>query len=135
MKTFLLTLAVLLMIPATSLFAQGTLDNIPDSTRIIAEPEEFVFVEKEPWFDMEELYSHLKYPEGAVQNGAETKVTIRVFINKKGRPTKAQAEKDDDPALAAAAISAIEQTTFTPGIQNAEPVGLWMTIPVTFGAR
>jgi TonB family protein len=131
-KTFLLTLAVMLTIPATALFAQETLNDIPDSTRIFPDPDEFMFVEKEPGFSMEELYSHLEYPEEAILNGAETKVTIHVFINKKGRPTRAQAEKDDDPVLAAAAIRAIQQTTFSPAIQNAEPVGVWMRIPVTF---
>jgi TonB family protein len=129
MKTIPVTLALLLMIPAMSLFAQDTLDSIPDSTRIIADPDQFMFVEKEPGFDMAELFSHMTYPKEV--NGIQTRVTIHVFINKKGRPTKAQADKDDDPALAAAAIRAIQQTSFSPAIQNGEPVGMWITIPIT----
>jgi TonB family protein len=131
MKAFLLTLAVLLTIPATALFAQDTSNGAADSTKILPEPEEFI-VMTEARFDTTELYSHLTYPEEAIQNGAQAKVTIRVLINARGRPTKAQAEKDDDPVLAAAAIRAIQQTTFSPAIQNGEPVAVWMTIPVTF---
>ena len=135
MKTFLLTLAVVLTIPATALFAQGTSKNAADSTEQIPEPDEFIQTEVDPSFDMAELYSRLKYPEEARKNYIQGRVLIQIFISREGKILQTRILQSDNPLLEEAAITAIKQTAFTPAIQFGKPLGVWMVIPITFSLK
>ena len=101
----------------------------------IPEPDEFIPVEVEPTFDEGELYSRLKYPAMASRNNIEGKVQIRVFVDKFGKPQKSIVELSDNKIFEAEARRAIMNTTFRPAIMNGNPVGVWMSIPVTFKLR
>jgi protein TonB len=98
----------------------------------IPEEPEFIAVEKEPQFDLEELHRRVVYPEIARRNGVEGKVTIQVYIDRRGKPVRTKVAQSDNRILEQAAIDAILGTTFTPAIQNGNPIGVWMTIPVDF---
>ncbi len=93
---------------------------------------EFVPVEKEPGFDLGALQRRVKYPPIARDNGIEGQVVVRVLIDKTGRPVKSAVQHSDNKLLEQAAVEAVMNTTFTPAIQNQNPVQLWISIPVTF---
>jgi periplasmic protein TonB len=125
-------LAVVLILSSSTLFAQATSKESVDSTNNVPEDDVFVPVEVDPSFDMQELQSRLKYPEEARKNGVEGKVTIQCYISKEGKILKTRIVQSDNPLLEEAAVNAIKQITFTPAIQDGKPIGLWMTIPITF---
>ncbi len=93
---------------------------------------EFVPVEKEPGFDMAALQGRLRYPAIARDNNIEGQVVVRVLVDKTGHPVKFAVQHSDNKLLEKAAAEAVMNTTFTPAIQNQNPVQLWISIPVTF---
>jgi protein TonB len=97
----------------------------------IPEPD-FVAVEKEPEFDMNELHGLVNYPEMARKNGIEGKVVVQVFVDKLGRPAKVQIAESSNRLFDPAAMEAVQKTHFTPAIQNQTPIGVWVTIPIVF---
>jgi protein TonB len=136
MRTFLLTLAVMLIIPATFLYAQRTSKNAVDTTEHIPEPDEFVQFDQEPKFDEAELYLRLKYPEEARKNNIEGSVIIQVFVSREGKVLQTRILRyqgsSDNPLLEEAALNAVKQTTFTPAIQGGQPISMWWPIPIKF---
>ncbi len=98
-------------------------------------PDVFIPVEKEPSTDMAELQKRVVYPEMAKRAGVEGKVIIRVLVGTDGRPRKMIVEYSDNELLNQAAKDAIRQTVFTPGIQNKQPVTVWVSIPLNFKLR
>ena len=123
MKTLLLTLAIMLMIPAVSLFAQETLNDAIDTTEQIPEPGGFVPLDKEPGFNRDEFYSRLKYPRLAQKK--KGRVVIQVYINKEGKVLQTRILDSDNPILEEAAINAIKQTPFTPAVQQGRAIEVW----------
>lgn len=94
--------------------------------------DEFVPMEKRPSFDPGELARNIVYPEVAKKAGIEGTVQVSIWISKTGKPTKVVIRDSPSTTLNNAAKEAIMQTTFSPGIQNNQPVGSWLTIPVVF---
>jgi protein TonB len=94
--------------------------------------EVFVAVEQEPQFDLDLLYKRLKYPEMARKNNIEGRVTVQVFVDRKGEPRKYQIVQSDNKILEQSAIDAVMATHFSPAIQNKTPIGVWVTIPIVF---
>lgn len=92
----------------------------------------FIPVEKEPYVDLAELQKKVIYPEMARRAGIEGRVIIRVYVDKTGKPVKYKIEATDSQMLNQAAIDAVMKTTFTPAIQNGQPIGCWVTIPIQF---
>jgi TonB family protein len=123
-------LAVALILSSCALFGRRASED--GSTKSTQNVNEFIPAEVEPKFDQEELQSYLIYPEEARKNKIEGKVTIQIYIDKEGKIRKTRIVQSDNPLLAEAAINALTQTTFTPALQQGKPVGVWMTIPLTF---
>lgn len=98
----------------------------------IPEPDEFIPVETEPQFDLDEMYKRLKYPEIARRNNLEGKVTIRVYVDKFGKPKQTIVEQIDNKVFEESARQAIMNTVFKPAIMNGNSVGVWMSIPIIF---
>ncbi len=96
------------------------------------DPYEFVPVEKEPSYDESDLQRRVKYPEIAKRNGITGRVTVRVYVSKTGKAEKCIIEQSDNKILEEEARRAVLETVFTPAIQNGNPIGLWMSIPVNF---
>ena len=99
-------------------------------------PDVFIPVEKEPVVDLEKLQEKIVYPDLARRAGIEGKVIVRVLIGKDGKVKKQLIEYTDSDLLTEAAKQAITKYgTFTPGIQNGQPVTCWVSIPIQFKLR
>ncbi len=101
-------------------------------TEEIPAPDVFIAVEVPPSTDMSALQRSIEYPEMARRAGIEGKVIIRVWIDKNGQPKKPEVLKSDSQLLNDAALKAVMKAVFSPAIQNKQPVGCWMTIPIKF---
>lgn len=99
-------------------------------------PDEFIPVEKEPWVDLEKLQKKVEYPDLARRAGIEGRVIVRVLVGKSGKVRKTLIEYTDSELLNQSAIEAISKHgTFTPAIQNGQPITCWVSIPITFKLR
>jgi periplasmic protein TonB len=100
------------------------------------EPDEFIPVEKEPSLDYEKLKKSVIYPDIARRAGVEGKVIVRVLVSANGKVKKTLIEYSDSELLNEAAVKAIiDYGTFTPAIQNGQPITCWVSIPITFQLR
>jgi TonB family protein len=125
----------LLFLSATSFLSAQTTQPVyvaGDSTRTYPDPDEFVPVDEEPMFDMEELYRNLKYPEIARKKNIEGLVAIQVLIDEEGRVVKYMMIQSDNQYLDEAAQRAVLGTSFSPARLRGKPVAIWITIPVRF---
>ncbi|MCO5251403.1 MAG: energy transducer TonB [Candidatus Kapabacteria bacterium] len=99
-------------------------------------PDAFIPVEKEPGVDLAKLQKIIKYPELARRAGVEGKVIIRVLVDEKGKARRQLIEFSDNELLNQAAMDAVnDYGTFTPAIQNAQPIMCWVSIPIQFKLR
>jgi len=53
-------------------------------------------------------------------------------VNVKGEIEKVKIEKSDNNIFDKAAITAVKNTKFNPGIKDKKPVASWITIPINF---
>jgi TonB family protein len=102
---------------------------------VIPSADEFIPVEKDPQVDLNELKKIVVYPEMAKKAGIEGKVLIRVYVQKNGKPLKTIIQQSDSQMLNQAAVDAVMKSVFTPGIQNGQPIGCWVTIPIVFSLK
>jgi protein TonB len=101
----------------------------------IPSADAFIPVEKDPGVDMSDLKKKIVYPEMAKKAGIEGKVLIRVYVDKTGKPKKTLIQQSDSQMLNQAAIDAVMKTVCTPAIQNGQPIGCWVTIPIQFSLK
>lgn len=81
---------------------------------------------------MREVQRHLSYPPRAKRAEIEGRVTLQFVIDKEGNPTQIEVIQSAHPALDAAAKTAVRKTSYTPGIQDGEPVRVQYSMPVDF---
>lgn len=72
------------------------------------------------------------YPELARQNNVNGKVIVRVTIDEKGTPTEAYIAKGIGFGCEVAALDAVMNTKFSPGILKGKPVKVELLIPVIY---
>ncbi|MCH8558781.1 MAG: energy transducer TonB [Balneolia bacterium] len=98
------------------------------------EPEIFVIVEQMPELigGMEALQRHIVYPEIARRAGIQGRVVVQIVIDTEGYPRNPQIVRSVGGGLDEAAIAAVQQVRFTPGMQRGRPVMVQYTIPVQF---
>jgi protein TonB len=117
----------------------GNVQVIPENTQVEVpkepDPYEFVAVEREPTLDMNELRRRLEYPELARRAGIQGKVYVRVLVGTDGKPKRYIVEHSDNELLTEAAVKAVMSMTFTPAIQNGQPIAVWVSIPIDFRLR
>jgi protein TonB len=107
----------------------------PKEVKIVEkEPVYFVAVEEmpEPIGGISGIQKKIVYPEIAKRAGVEGKVLVLAFVDESGNVTKAEVIKGIGLGCDEAAINAIVQTKFKPGMQRGKPVKVQVTIPVTF---
>jgi protein TonB len=77
------------------------------------------------------------YPEGAVAEGMQDIVVLKVLVGTTGRPEDIQVLRGSAkaPALDAAAIAAVRQWEFTPAKKNGQPVPCWFNVGVPVQPR
>jgi len=76
-----------------------------------------------------------RYPDIARRAGIEGKVIVSVLISEAGKPIKAAIVKripSDCTVFDQAAVDALMNSTYSPGIQNGSPVKVWLTVPMRF---
>jgi len=74
-----------------------------------------------------------KYPDIAREAGIEGMVIVRAFIDDKGIVREMKIQKGiPNTGLDEAAMKAIGRTRFKPAKQRDKPVGVWISIPITF---
>ncbi len=92
-------------------------------------PPDFVAVEKQP---QPVKNPAPVYPEIARRAGVEGTVWVKIWVDKEGKPKKAEILKSDAELFNQPAIDAAMQWVFTPAIMNNGPVAVWVSIPFRF---
>ena len=75
------------------------------------------------------------YPEPARLAGITGKVLVKVLIGADGHPVKAVVVKrfpEECTAFDRVALQSVLESTYSPAIQNGQPVKVWCIIPVSF---
>lgn len=79
------------------------------------------------------VYSTLKYPVIALENGIYGEVFVKFVVSKTGKVTDAKIARGVDPSLDKEAVRIVESMPkWSPGKQNGEAVDVNYTIPVNF---
>lgn len=86
----------------------------------------------EPIGGLYAIQSKIKYPEAAKNQGIEGKVYIQAFINESGNVDNAKVIKGIGGGCDEAALDAVMQTKFKPGILKGKQVKVQVSIPITF---
>ncbi len=96
--------------------------------------EIFVIVEQMPEIigGTQAIYKYLNYPEMARKAGVEGLVVVQVIVEADGRPTDPQVVRSPGPILDEAAVAAVMQVRFKPGMQRGKPVRVRYALPVRF---
>lgn len=94
----------------------------------------FVVVEQMPRLigGMAAVQSRVKYPELAKRAGIEGKVTVQFIVNENGDVENPQILRGIGGGCDEAALAAIREAKFEPGIQRGRPVKVQYTMPVVF---
>jgi TonB family protein len=71
------------------------------------------------------------YPDSAIQAGIQGTVVVLALVCACGGIQRVQMASSI-PGLDGAAMDAIRQWIFSPGLVNGEPVAVWVAIPVRF---
>lgn len=103
------------------------------------EPQVFEVAEQMPRFPggtaalMKFISKHLKYPQTAVDNGVQGRVTCRFLVGQDGTVSDVEILKPLDPYCDKEAVRVIlSMPRWIPGRQNGEPVSVRYTVPITF---
>ncbi|MFN8359497.1 MAG: energy transducer TonB [Candidatus Kapaibacterium sp.] len=91
-------------------------------------------VEQEPVINYYQLRQNLRYPDLARRSGVEGSVLIRVVVGIDGKPiaAKTRVMESTNELFNQAALDAVLSTTFTPAIQNKQPIEVPVIVPITF---
>lgn len=103
------------------------------------QPQVFEVVEQMPQFPggaaalMKFIGEHLKYPQVAVENGVQGRVTCRFVVGQDGTVSNVEILKPLDPHCDKEAVRVIlSMPRWIPGRQNGKAVSVRYTVPITF---
>ena len=98
------------------------------------EPEIFVIVEQMPELQggLAAIQSKVVYPEIARKAGVEGRVIVQFVVNEQGRVENPTVVRGIGAGCDEAAVSAVMQARFSPGMQRGQPVKVKMSLPITF---
>lgn len=74
----------------------------------------------------------VKYPREMLQTKMDGVVEVGFIIDVKGNVSDAWVLKSPDPLFSTAAITAVKQWKFTPGMKDGKPVATNMSVALTF---
>ncbi len=100
-----------------------------------AEAEIFVVVEEMPEIIGTPLHELVQYPELARKAGMEGLVVVKVVVEPDGSVSNPEILRTGGELLDAAAIDAVRQLKFKPGMQRGVPVRVSFAVPVRFRLR
>ena len=72
------------------------------------------------------------YPQALVGERIEGDAVVQIIVDKRGVPVEVQCTKASNPLFAAAAVAAVNEWRFTPGIKDGVPVSATLSIPIKF---
>ena len=79
------------------------------------------------------VQQNIKYPQNALDNDIEGKVTVNFVVDANGKIRNAKVVNGVDPELDAEALRVVEGApAWTPAVQNGKNVPVTCSIPVTF---
>lgn len=79
------------------------------------------------------VQENIKYPQSAIDNDVEGKVTVNFVVDANGKIRNAKVVKGVDPELDAEALRVVNSApAWTPAVQNGKNVPVTCSIPVTF---
>lgn len=99
--------------------------------KIEQEPADFVEVEKQPQPVSGSTPAPV-YPDLARKAGVQGTVWIKLWVDEKGNPRKADILKSDEEIFNQVSIDAAMKWKFEPAIMKGKPVSVWVTIPFKF---
>lgn len=106
---------------------------------IPVEPEPRNFVEEMPTFPggsealLRLISASIKYPQEAVDNGIQGRVTLRFVVSSDGSVKRVEILRGVHPVLDEEAIRVVSALPkWKPGKQNGKAVPVWFSVPVTF---
>lgn len=115
--------------------------DLPDENKFDKEPVDFILVEDKPLFNggdpMIEFRKYIAmnvvYPQEAINNGVQGRVTLSFVIDVEGNLTEIQVIDSPHEALTKAAVNVIQSSPkWTPGKQRTRPVPVKFYFPVVF---
>jgi protein TonB len=108
--------------------------TVKENIEVIPPVDKFIAVEEMPKVaDYSALQKSVVYPDIAQRAGIEGKVIVAVWVDKNGKPKKAKVIDSPNNVLDKASMDAVlGYTAYTPAIQNKQPVGCWLQIPINF---
>lgn len=106
----------------------------------VVETLPFTLIEEKPTFmggDYKEftkwVYSKLKYPELAAQNGIQGRVLLQFLIDTDGSVSNITVIRSEDKLLAEEAVRVVSMSpNWEPGLQRNNPAKVIFTFPITF---
>lgn len=113
----------------------GPLDLPPPPPPSDDEEEDFfVVVETMPQLEggLADLQRKVKYPEMARRAGIEGRVTVQFIVNEQGRVENPRVIRGIGGGCDEAALAAVKQAKFSPGMQRGRPVRVQYSLPIVF---
>lgn len=113
---------------------------ISDLEEVVEAPldeQVFVVVEQMPQLigGLSAMQERVVYPELAKKAGIEGRVVIQFIVDQTGHVRQPRLLRGIGGGCDEAALAALRQMRFTPGLQRGKPVNVKMSIPVTFTLR
>lgn len=98
------------------------------------EPEVFIVVEKQPELvgGLAKLQRSIKYPEIARKAGIEGRVFVQFVVDERGRVLNPKVIRGIGGGCDEAAVEAVKQAKFKPGMQRGRPVKVQYSLPIVF---
>jgi protein TonB len=120
--------------------AKDAIDRTQDALEKLDGIVPYAAVEAKPTFNggdadsfVKYVQQNIKYPENALENGVEGKVTVNFVVDANGKIRNAKVVNGVDDELNAEALRVVESApAWTPAKQNGKNVPVTCSIPVTF---
>ncbi len=99
-----------------------------------AEEDFFVVVETMPQLQggLADLQRKVRYPEMARRAGIEGRVTVQFIVNEQGKVENPRVIRGIGGGCDEAALEAVKQAKFSPGMQRGRPVRVQYSLPIVF---
>lgn len=94
----------------------------------------FVVVEEmpQPIGGIQAIQSKVQYPEMAINEGREGRVTVQFIVNEEGKVEDAQVVRGIGGGADEEALRVVNETDFKPGIQKGQPVRVRFALSINF---
>lgn len=76
-----------------------------------------------------------RYPKTSLEGKKSAVVTVECVVTTDGQPAKVRVKQPVDPAFDEAAVKAVRQWQFKPGLKDGRPVPVLVEIELTFTAK